>query len=48
MTLAEKEMITAVNGLKVVPDYVIGNEPKLDILLVPGGIGTITQSRNKL
>ncbi len=33
-------MISAVNGLKVQPDYSIGNHPELDILIVSGGQGT--------
>lgn len=32
--------ITSVNGLKVVPDYSITNTPLIDILVIPGGIGT--------
>ncbi|MBL8150267.1 MAG: DJ-1/PfpI family protein [Blastocatellia bacterium] len=33
------EVVTAANGLKVVPDYTIDNCPILDILVVPGGWG---------
>jgi transcriptional regulator GlxA family with amidase domain len=32
--------ITAVNGLKVTPDYSLENHTKIDILIIPGGIGT--------
>lgn len=32
-------MITARNGLKVQPDYSIDDFPKVDILVVPGGLG---------
>jgi transcriptional regulator GlxA family with amidase domain len=32
--------ITAVNGLKVVPNYSIENHPKIDILIIAGGQGT--------
>ncbi|XKK20227.1 DJ-1/PfpI family protein [Bacillus sp. A17A.1] len=34
------EMITARNGLKVQPDYSIENLPPVDILIIPGGLGT--------
>jgi len=33
-------LIRAVNGLKVVPDYTIADHPDVDILVVPGGVGT--------
>jgi len=37
-TVAEKqEMITAVFGEKIIPDYTFDNSPKADVLLVPGG-----------
>lgn len=40
-TIAQsKKPISAVNGLKVVPDYSIENHPKFDILIIPGGQGT--------
>ncbi len=32
--------ITAVNGLKVQPDYSFENQPEIDVLVIPGGIGT--------
>jgi transcriptional regulator GlxA family with amidase domain len=32
--------ITAVGGLKVVPDYSFVDAPKIDLLVVPGGAGT--------
>ncbi len=34
------KLITAVNGLKVLPDYSFDNHPKIDVLIIPGGIGT--------
>lgn len=34
------KMISAVNGLKVQPDYSIDNHPHIDILIVSGGQGT--------
>lgn len=33
-------MITARNGLKVIPDYSFDSTPKYDILVIPGGMGT--------
>lgn len=40
-TIAQsKKPISAVNGLKVVPDHSIENHPKFDILIIPGGQGT--------
>ncbi|SCZ11422.1 DJ-1/PfpI family protein [Alkaliphilus peptidifermentans] len=39
-TISEKgNMITARNGLKVKPDYSFEDMPKLDILIIPGGLG---------
>lgn len=32
--------IRSVNGLKVVPDYNLNNHPTVDILIIPGGVGT--------
>jgi transcriptional regulator GlxA family with amidase domain len=32
--------IVARNGLKIVPDYALADAPHLDILVVPGGMGT--------
>jgi transcriptional regulator GlxA family with amidase domain len=34
------KQITAVNGLKVQPDYSFENHPDIDILVIPGGVGT--------
>ena len=31
--------VTAVGGLKVVPDYSFEQAPKIDLLVVPGGMG---------
>jgi putative intracellular protease/amidase len=37
-TVAERpEPVTAVFGEKIIPDYVLENSPKVDIILVPGG-----------
>ncbi len=32
--------IKSVNGLKVVPDFSFDNHPPIDILVIPGGVGT--------
>lgn len=32
--------VHAVGGLQVVPDYTFENSPKIDLLVVPGGVGT--------
>jgi transcriptional regulator GlxA family with amidase domain len=32
--------IKSVNGLRVVPDFSFANHPPVDILVVPGGVGT--------
>jgi len=32
--------IKSVNGLRVVPDFSFANHPPIDILVVPGGVGT--------
>jgi transcriptional regulator GlxA family with amidase domain len=32
--------VRSVNGLKIIPDYSIENSPKIDILIIPGGVGT--------
>ncbi len=34
------KLITAVNGLKVLPDYSFNDHPQIDVLIIPGGIGT--------
>ncbi len=34
------KMISAVNGLKVQPDYAIDNHPEIDVLILSGGQGT--------
>jgi len=38
--------VKTVNGLRVKPDYNFRECPKLDILLVPGGIGTRTEMKD--
>jgi transcriptional regulator GlxA family with amidase domain len=33
-------LVTAVNGLKVQPEYSFNDHPPIDILVIPGGVGT--------
>ena len=42
----KKDVVTAVGGLKVVPDCGLEESPRLDILVVPGGIGTRREMHN--
>jgi transcriptional regulator GlxA family with amidase domain len=46
-TLAARREITCRGGLKVLPDYLFGKAPGLDILLVPGGPGARAKRGNK-
>jgi transcriptional regulator GlxA family with amidase domain len=39
--------IKSVNGLKVIPDYNFTNHPPIDILVIPGGVGTKTEMLNE-
>lgn len=46
-TIAEKvELVTSVGGLKVMPDCDFNSAPALDLLVVPGGLGTRTISQS--
>lgn len=36
----QKQPIAAVNGLSINPDYAISEHPKIDILIISGGVGT--------
>lgn len=39
-TIAQsREIVRAQNGLQVVPDYCFADNPKFDIVIVPGGYG---------
>jgi len=38
--------IVARNGLKIVPDYALADAPHLDLLVVPGGMGTRREVAN--
>src|SRR5438105_14924304 len=50
VTVAERadnsRSIIARNGLKIVPDYALDNAPHLDLLVVPGGMGTRREVSN--
>ena len=47
VTIAESlEPVRCANGLRVLPDHDFSNAPELDVLLVPGGIGTRTERDN--
>jgi transcriptional regulator GlxA family with amidase domain len=35
-----RELVTAIGGLKVMPDYAWSDAPAIDLLVVPGGFGT--------
>ena len=35
-----RDLVTAIGGLRVVPDYAWSHAPLIDILVVPGGFGT--------
>ena len=39
LTIAEKEEVTCVGGLKVVPEVLLEECPPLDLLIIPGGPG---------
>ena len=40
ITIGERQgILSARNGLKVLPDYHFNNHPKLDLLIIPGGYG---------
>tara|TARA_B100000686_G_scaffold135930_1_gene143137 strand:- start:738 stop:1355 length:618 start_codon:yes stop_codon:yes gene_type:complete len=41
------ELITATGGLKVISDYTFKNSPKIDILVIPGGLGTRSLLNNE-
>lgn len=39
--------VKSVNGLQVVPDFAFDSHPKVDILVVPGGVGTRAAARDR-
>ena len=47
VTIAEQGgVVTGINGLRVLPDHAFADAPALDVLLVPGGMGTRTEVDN--
>ncbi len=49
VTIAEsREPITCYNGLRVLPDCDFSSAPPLDLILVPGGLGTRVQVDNQV
>jgi transcriptional regulator GlxA family with amidase domain len=47
VTISETgEPVKAANGLSVNVDYSFDDAPRLDVILVPGGVGTRTESEN--
>jgi transcriptional regulator GlxA family with amidase domain len=46
--IAERDVpVTCAKGLRVLPDLVIGQVDGLDVLLIPGGIGTRREANNE-
>ncbi|HEU4822334.1 MAG TPA: DJ-1/PfpI family protein [Nitrososphaeraceae archaeon] len=41
-----KDQVSAIGGLRFTPDVTKDNCPELDLLIVPGGMGTRTQVKN--
>jgi transcriptional regulator GlxA family with amidase domain len=39
--------IKSVNGLKVLPDYSFSDHPQIDLLIIPGGIGSKTEMQKE-
>ncbi len=49
VTIAERVApVTGFHGLRVLPDFDFDGAPELDILLVPGGVGTRKQVDNRV
>jgi len=47
VTVAEStEPVRGFNGLRVLPDHAFGDAPDLDVLVVPGGLGTRREAEN--
>ncbi len=47
VTIAERDRpLRCAQGLRVLPDHSFENAPRIDIVLVPGGIGTRTEVEN--
>jgi transcriptional regulator GlxA family with amidase domain len=48
MVAEEAGPVRSTQGVKIVADYAFRDCPQLDLILVPGGSGTLNQLRNKL
>src|SRR5262249_50266397 len=47
VTIAESDRpVRCAKGMRVLPDHTFANAPALDVLLVPGGIGTRAEQEN--
>ena len=42
------KQIIAIGGLRLTPDVTINECPELDLLIIPGGLGTRKESKNKI
>jgi transcriptional regulator GlxA family with amidase domain len=48
LLIAERDgPVTCANGMRVLPDATIGDAPRLDVILVPGGEGTRREATNR-
>ena len=49
VTLAETlEPVRCAKGLRIAPDHTLGDAPNLDVVLLPGGVGTRAQIENRV
>ena len=49
VTIAQTaEPVRAFNGLRILPDHTIADAPTLDVLVVPGGLGTRREADNAM
>lgn len=47
VTIAEHDRpVVCAKGLRVLPDHTLGDAPELDVLLIPGGLGTRREAEN--
>ncbi len=47
VTIAERaEPVRCAKGMRVIPDHALADAPALDVVLVPGGIGTRREVEN--
>ncbi|MEX0807441.1 MAG: DJ-1/PfpI family protein [Dongiaceae bacterium] len=48
LLIAERDgPVTCANGMRVLPDATVGEAPRLDVILVPGGEGTRREATNR-